>query len=103
MTGTTRTWVYVLASQPRGTLYVGVTSDLVRRVWEHREGVVPGFTARYHVHHLVHFQAFDDPALAIAQEKRLKRWRRHWKIALIEETNPRWEDLWPAIAGSRLG
>jgi len=86
-------FVYILASKRQGTLYVGVTSDLQRRVYEHRHGLADGFTKRYGVYRLVHFQAFDDIAEAIAQEKRLKRWKRDWKIKLIEETNPDWRDL----------
>jgi putative endonuclease len=84
---------YILASQKRGTLYIGVTSDLVVRVWQHRSGTVPGFTSRYRVFRLVHAEFFDDMTGAIAREKQLKRWHRRWKINLIDSGNPNWEDL----------
>ena len=90
-------WVYILASRIGGTLYVGVTNDLVRRVDAHRSGVVEGFTRKYGVFKLVYFEQFDDPAHAIEREKRLKRWRRAWKVRLIEAANPDWIDLYPAI------
>ena len=76
-------WVYILASKPGGTLYVGVTSDLVRRTYEHRSGLIRGFTSRYAVKSLVHFEAFDDPITAIQREKNIKHWPREWKIDLI--------------------
>ncbi|HEX9646064.1 MAG TPA: GIY-YIG nuclease family protein [Alphaproteobacteria bacterium] len=91
--------VYILASRPNGTLYVGVTSDLVRRVQQHKQGETGGFTSRYGVTRLVYFEIYDDIEAAIVWEKRLKRWLRPWKIALIERTNPDWSDLWPNIAG----
>jgi putative endonuclease len=91
-------WVYILASTTGGTLYIGVTNDLVRRVYDHRTGKVPGFTTRYHVHRLVHFERFSDIENAIRREKRLKKWNRSWKIRLIEELNPNWDDLFPAIS-----
>ena len=90
--------VYILASKPQGTLYVGVTNDLIRRVAEHKQGIVPGFTKRYGVNKLVYWEAFDDYHAAILREKRLKRWRRDWKHALIEEANPHWADLIGQIA-----
>jgi putative endonuclease len=86
-------YVYILASERNGTLYIGVTRDLVRRMHEHRSDAVPGFTKRYGVHRLVHVEEFDWLADAIAREKRLKKWKRGWKLQLIEERNPRWEDL----------
>jgi putative endonuclease len=89
--------VYLLASCRNGTLYVGVTSDLVKRVWQHREGVVRGFTARYAVHRLVWFEQHGTMLSAIAREKAIKAWRRTWKIQLIEATNPEWEDLYPSL------
>jgi putative endonuclease len=89
--------VYILASRPSGTLYVGVTSDLVKRVWEHRNDAVDGFTKRYRVHRLVYFEQFRSMVEAIEREKELKMWRRAWKIALIEKLNPSWRDLWPDI------
>lgn len=85
--------VYILASQPRGTLYIGVTSDLIARLWQHREGKLPGFTSRYKVHALVRYEMFGDMELAIAREKQLKRWHRQWKINLVESENPDWHDL----------
>jgi putative endonuclease len=91
-------WVYILANKIGGTLYIGVTSDLVRRVFEHRSEVVRGFTKRYRVHRLVYFEQFSDVQTAIRREKRLKKWNRAWKVRLIEEANPNWDDLFPAIA-----
>ena len=82
-----------------GTLYTGVTRDLVRRVWQHRTHAVPGFTDRYNLTRLVHFDVFDDPLNAIQREKNLKSWKRAWKVALIEAGNPDWRDLWRDIAG----
>jgi putative endonuclease len=93
-------YVYILASQRNGTLYIGVTNDIVRRVYEHRSKVVPGFTKRYGVMHLVYFEIFDDIENAIRREKRLKKWNHGWKIRLIEEKNPDWLDLYPSIAGA---
>lgn len=97
-------FVYLLASKLHGTLYVGVTNDLIARVHQHREGEVPGFTATHAVHQLVWFEEHRDIDEAIAREKKLKRWRRDWKIALIEEGNPHWEDLYPKLldAGWRV-
>ena len=90
-------FVYILASGWRGTLYIGVTSDLMKRVWEHRNGVTKGFTTRYKVHRLVHFEPLGSMDAAIEREKQLKRWHRAWKISLIEERNPNWEDLAVAL------
>jgi putative endonuclease len=92
-------FVYMLASGRHGTLYVGVTNDLVRRVSEHKEGLVPGFTRRYGVKVLVWYEQHADIQEAIAREKTLKRWRRDWKIALLEVDNPHWADLYPKLAG----
>lgn len=86
-------WVYILASRPRGTLYVGMTTDLRRRVWEHREGVVEGFTKEHGVKMLVYFEAHETLDDALEREKRIKRWRRAWKIDLIRSRNPDWRDL----------
>ncbi|HEX9465475.1 MAG TPA: GIY-YIG nuclease family protein [Alphaproteobacteria bacterium] len=88
----------MLASQKNGTIYIGVTNDLIRRVGEHRLDVVDGFTKTYGVHRLVHFDMFEDPRSAIQREKNLKRWPRAWKVALIEEKNPQWSDLYDGIA-----
>jgi putative endonuclease len=90
-------YVYILATQRNGILYVGVTNNIGRRVGEHREGIVPGFTKKYGVHRLVHVESYDSINDAIGREKRLKRWRRAWKIALIEEHNPDWRDLYGDI------
>ena len=91
-------YVYLLASQKHGTLYVGVTSNLLGRVYQHKTGVVRGFTRRYHVHLLVWFECYDDPLTAIAREKEIKKWRREWKVNLIESTNPEWLDLYETLA-----
>ena len=85
--------VYILASKPYGTIYIGVTSDLITRLWQHRGGDVKGFTSKYGVHRLVRFEHFETMNDAIAREKQLKRWHRQWKINLIESENPRWDDL----------
>ena len=92
-------FVYMLASQKNGTLYVGVTNDLIRRVYEHKSKSVPGFTSRYGVDRLVWFDQTDSVESAISAEKRLKRWNRAWKMALIEKANPDWRDLYPEIVG----
>jgi putative endonuclease len=86
--------VYILASKPHGTLYVGVTSDVSRRVWEHKTGAVAGFTTRYAVDRLVYAEAHASMEEAILREKQLKKWRRAWKIELIERDNPTWRDLY---------
>jgi putative endonuclease len=91
-------WVYILASGLGGTLYIGVTGDLVRRVYEHRMGLADGFTKKYGIHRLVYFEQYNDVEIAIQREKRLKKWNRAWKIRLIEEVNPNWDDLYPQIA-----
>ncbi|MBI5876115.1 MAG: GIY-YIG nuclease family protein [Chloroflexi bacterium] len=85
--------VYILASQRNGTLYVGVTGNLSRRVWQHKNDEVVGFTRQYHVHILVYYEVFDDMRAAIEREKQLKKWNRAWKIELIERANPQWRDL----------
>jgi putative endonuclease len=86
-------FVYILASRRNGTLYIGITSDLLRRIGEHRAGLVPGFTARYGVKLLVHYEEYAEVRDAIQREKNLKRWNRAWKIALIEKHNSQWRDL----------
>jgi putative endonuclease len=86
-------WVYITASKPHGVLYVGMTSDLAGRTWEHRERVTDGFTKRYWVGRLVYFEAHDDAEIAAKRERAMKRWRRDWKIQLIEKDNPTWRDL----------
>ena len=85
--------VYILASRHYGTLYIGVTSDLLGRMWQHRNHATPGFSSRYRVYRLVHFEIFGDMVNAITREKQLKNWRRQWKINLINEANRDWHDL----------
>ncbi|WP_022964726.1 GIY-YIG nuclease family protein [Halopseudomonas pelagia] len=89
--------VYMMASGIQGTLYIGVTSDLVQRVWQHREGVVDGFTERFGVKRLVWYELHESMQVAIAREKSLKKWNRAWKVKLIEEGNLAWRDLWEEI------
>ena len=91
-------YVYILASRKHGTLYIGVTNDLVRRVYEHRSKVVRSFTKRYDITKLVWFEAYDDPMSAIEREKELKKWRRDWKVNLIEQGNQGWVDLYGGIS-----
>ena len=90
--------VYILANQRNGTLYIGVTSDLIQRIWQHKENLVEGFTKKYGCHTLVYFEQHTEMAAAILREKQMKKWNRAWKIALIEKENPTWRDLWPDIA-----
>ena len=87
-------YVYILASKRNGTLYIGVTNDLMRRIYEHKHGLVKGFTKDYKVDILVYYDAFPDPNSAITREKQLKNWHRQWKLNLIEGTNPYWRDLY---------
>ena len=96
-----RYWVYILASKIGGTLDVGVTNDLVRRVYEHKSKAADGFTKKYDVERLVYFEQFSDVESAIHREKRIKKWNRAWKIRLIEQANPNWDDLYPGIASTR--
>ena len=90
-------YVYLLASRRHGTLYLGVTGDLIRRVHQHKVRTVAGFTARYGIDRLEWFETYDDPMAAISREKELKKWRRDWKIRLIEEQNPEWRDLYATL------
>jgi putative endonuclease len=90
-------YIYMLASRKRGTLYIGVTRDLIRRVYEHKSGFVPGFTRQYEVKLLVWYQHCDSIISAIQREKQMKAWKRDWKIELIETTNPYWHDLYPSL------
>jgi len=92
-------WVYILASQRNGTIYIGVTNDICRRIWEHREKIADGFTKKYRIDRLVYYEAFDSIKDAIVYEKRLKGWRRAWKIALIEKHNPQWLDRYDELFG----
>ena len=91
-------FVYILASERNGTLYTGMTDDLVKRVWQHRNNVIPGFTQRYGVKMLVWYQPHDSRESAFMQERRLKKWNRAWKLALIEQKNPHWQDLWVEVS-----
>jgi putative endonuclease len=97
MARTKQPCVYILASKRDGTLYVGVTSDLVKRGWEHRTNAVDGFTKKYGVHALVYYELHENMISAITREKQLKKWNRAWKLRLIEERNPEWHDLWREI------
>jgi putative endonuclease len=90
-------YVYILASEPYGTLYVGVTSDLIKRVWQHREGFVSGFTKDYGTKHLVWYEIHSDIVQAITREKQIKKWRRDWKVNLIQRLNVDWRDLYDEI------
>lgn len=92
-------YVYMMASRKNGTIYVGATSDLIKRAWEHRNGVVPGFTRRYGCNLLVWFEVHDDLEEARRRELQIKEWKRAWKVRLIEEANFDWNDLYPAIVG----
>ena len=91
--------VYMLSTGKRGTLYIGVTSDLVARTWQHREHAVDGFTKRYDIDELVWYELHESMESAIQREKRLKKWNRDWKLRLVEATNAEWRDLWPDISG----
>lgn len=89
--------VYILASKRNGTLYIGVTSNLQKRGWEHKNDVIEGFTKRYRVHQLVYYELHADMPSAITREKQIKKWNRSWKLELIERQNPGWKDLWEGI------
>lgn len=86
--------VYILASRRNGTLYVGVTNNLIRRVWEHKQNLTDGFTKKYTIHTLVYYELYSDILHAIAREKEIKKWKRRWKLQLIEKNNPDWKDLY---------
>jgi putative endonuclease len=90
-------WIYILTNRPHGTLYIGVTNDIARRAWEHREGAADGFTKHYGLRMLVYMEPHERIVDAIHREKRLKSWNRAWKVALIEEVNPHWEDLYQTL------
>jgi len=92
-------YVYILASKRNGTLYIGMTNYLARRIWEHKHDIVDGFTKKYGVHRLVWYEIADNPQAAILREKQLKKWNRAWKLRLIEEMNPSWKDLYDEIVG----
>ncbi len=91
-------WVYIMTNRPNGTLYLGVTSNLARRVWEHREGAIEGFTKIYGLKHLVWYEPHDDIRTAIQREKNMKHWPRAWKARLILDMNPEWRDLYEGLA-----
>ena len=95
--------VYILTDRRNGTLYTGVTTDIIQRISQHRDGVFPGFTLEYGLKHLVWYEALADIESAIAREKSIKRWRREWKLELIEGLNPEWRDLWPTLFGAEAG
>ncbi|MBF0285508.1 MAG: GIY-YIG nuclease family protein [Magnetococcales bacterium] len=92
--------VYILASQRNGTLYIGVTSDLVKRIFQHKEDVIDGLSKRYHVHRLVYYELHSEMSEALHREKQIKKWNRTWKLRLIEQANPKWDDLWFSITGT---
>ena len=89
--------VYILSNKKNGTLYIGVTSNLIKRVWQHKNDIVEGFTKTYSTHSLVYFEILENMSSAIGREKQLKKWNRKWKIHLIEKENPEWRDLYPSI------
>ncbi len=89
--------VYILSSKRNGTLYVGVTTNLVQRIWQHKNNLVEGFTQKYHIHQLVYYELHQDISQAILREKQIKKWNRQWKLELIEAMNPQWGDLWGQI------
>ena len=93
-------YVYILANKRNGTLYVGVTNNLIRRIYEHKNNLIKGFTKKYRVHTLVYFEQYDDVEIALQREKQLKWWKRRWKLELIERDNPRWEDLYQELLDS---
>ena len=93
-------FVYILASRRNGTLYVGMTDDLLKRIWQHRNDAIPGFTQTYNVKMLVWYESHGSRESALLRERRLKKWNRAWKLALIEQENPQWHDLWAEVAGS---
>jgi putative endonuclease len=93
-------WVYIMSNRQFGTLYIGATTDLVRRIWEHKNEVVPSFTKRYHLHQLVYFEEHQTIYRAMQRERTMKHWKSDWKVALIERDNPEWDDLyWHIAAG----
>ena len=90
-------YVYIMANEPRGVLYIGMSSDLPKRAWQHRDGVLEGFTKKYGVNRLVYFECHNDAAFAARRERAMKRWRRDWKIKLVETNNPTWRDLFADV------
>ncbi|RLC37719.1 GIY-YIG nuclease family protein [candidate division Kazan bacterium] len=92
-------YLYILSNQKNGTLYIGASSALVKRIWEHKNKFIPGFSQKYHLNRLVYYEQFGDVISARARERQLKKWKRSWKIDLIEKDNPTWKDLYPSIIG----
>jgi len=92
-------YVYIMASKRNGTLYIGVTNDLIKRIYEHKNNLVDGFTKKYRIHNLVYYEQTEDVKSALQREKQLKKWNRKWKIRLIEEMNPEWKDLYDSLIG----
>ena len=92
-----RYFVYIMASRPKGATYIGVTNDLRRRCYEHREGLIAGYTKRFYIKRLVYYEDYSEINLAIDREKKLKKWKRDWKVALIKKHNPLWDDLYPTL------
>ena len=92
-------YIYILASKPNGTLYTGVTSNLIQRVWQHKHDVIQGFTRKYNVKTLVYYEVHENAESALTRENKIKRWRRAWKLGLIENSNPEWRDLYEDILG----
>jgi putative endonuclease len=90
-------YLYIVASKRNGTLYIGVTGDLIKRIYEHKQNVVDGFTKKYNIHNLVYYETYGDIEEAILREKQIKKWNRKWKIQIIEENNPEWKDLYKTI------
>ena len=90
-------YVYILASKQNGTLYAGMTNDLQRRIYEHKHGLVEGFTKKYNIHNLVYYEEANDVKVAIEREKQIKKWNRKWKLELIEKENPNWNDLYDSL------
>ncbi len=93
-------YVYILTSKRNGTLYIGVTNDLIRRVYEHKNNLIEGFTKKYNIHKLVYYEQTNDSYSAIQREKRFKKWNRQWKLELIEKSNPQWKDLYTEITNT---
>ena len=90
-------WLYIMANRPNGTIYVGITSDLIRRAWQHRTGAIPGFTKRYGLKRLVYVEAHESMPAAITREKNVKSWPRAWRVRLITSANPTWDDLYETV------
>jgi putative endonuclease len=92
-------YVYILCNKQNGTLYIGVTSDLIKRIYEHKNNLIDGFSKKYHVHHLVWYELHETAVGAILREKQIKKWNRQWKLNLIERDNPEWNDLYETVCG----